>query len=210
MSKAGLSCCVTVLDKAYMRSSESCLPVRNGEAISKNETAGCGYEYCLFCRTGKEGALAKRISDHFPCVPISPWRVKEERKHGVWTSVRKPLLPGYLFLYAKEELPVYRIQELPDVLRFLSYGGEFRLGGEDLKFAKWVLKYGGLIGLSQAFREGDHIVVTGGPMKDYEGSITKVDKRKRIAKVHVAIGSSIKPIWMSFEWIAGPGENRPI
>lgn len=169
--------------------------------MQNHECTEFKYEYCLFCRTGKERAVMRRIHDSFPCIPISPRVVREEKKRGEWISRQEPLLPGYLFLYAWEDLPVFRIQGLPDVLRFLSYDGDYKLDGDDLEFAKWVFKYEGLIGVSQAFREGDHIVVNGGPLKDYEGSIVTVNKRKRIAKVHVPLQSGIKAVWMSFAWI---------
>jgi len=49
------------------------------------------------------------------------------------------------------------------------------------------------------FDENDRVVVIEGPLKGFEGSIIKVDKRKQRAKIRVDFGGTAHTMDLSFE-----------
>lgn len=84
----------------------------------------------------------------------------------------------------------------------MQYGyGESNLTGEDRLFAEWVLQCNGHVGLSKALLVGNKTRIIDGPLKDYEGSIRKIDRHKRRAWVDITIGDEVKSIQMYFEWL---------
>lgn len=46
-----------------------------------------------------------------------------------------------------------------------------------------------------------------GPLKDYEGDIVWVDKRKGKAKVHIVTESLDTNMWLYFEYIENPNQR---
>ena len=117
------------------------------------------------------------------------------------------VLPSYIFLYFNEDIDLHRITQIEHVFRVLSMSGEYELHERDQKFAKWAYESSGSVGISLAYREGDHIVVVDGPLKDYEGDIVWVDKRKGKAKVHIVTESLDTNMWLYFEYIEKPGQS---
>ncbi len=76
------------------------------------------------------------------------------------------------------------IKRLLDVCKFLDYhAGVRELLGSDFNYADWILRYNGRIGQSIILQEGERIKVLEGPLKDCEGRIIKLDKRKKRAWV---------------------------
>lgn len=59
---------------------------------------------------------------------------------------------------------------MQNVIRVLSVdGGVWQLRDEDERFVQWLFRYNGLLGFSQAYKEGDRIKSISGPLKDMEG-----------------------------------------
>ena len=158
--------------------------------------------YCLFCKTGSEQKIAGRIEKTCAALAYSPVRVKSEYKNGTWTTRNVALLPGYVFIYVIGDAPFSLIRSFTDVLGFLEYGdGTGELYGNDLKIALWVLQHKGAFGLSKALRIGERIKIVEGPLMEYEGTLSMVNKQKRLAKVDIVIGNTAKTLWLSFEWV---------
>lgn len=110
------------------------------------------------------------------------------------------LLPGYIFACSTTQLDIRRVCDLPHIQKVLRYpDGSAALYGRDRVFASWLMEHNGIVGVSSAIMEGDRVKVISGPLKDLEGMIVKVDKRKQIAKVAFTTCGSIKHFWLSFE-----------
>lgn len=149
-----------------------------------------------------ETVVAKAIETTFLVRAISMCFDREEHKDGKWIKKTYPLFWGYVFVYTNEPLVIRDILNIEHVNRILQYGdGESNLQGDDRKFAEWVLKFDGHIGLSKALLVGDRTCIIEGPLKEYEGTIKKVNRQKGKALVDVRIGETIKPIWLYFEWM---------
>lgn len=160
--------------------------------------------YCLFCETGKE-KIVKFLCEKLLGVRALLLTTKCFRfSRGQHREVVVKALPGYVFLYSNDSIDLRRITQIEHVFRVLSMTGEYDLHQRDKSFAQWIYSLDGEIETSQAYREGDHIVVTGGPLKHYEGDIVWVDKRKGKAKVHLVTESMDTSMWFFFEYLEKP------
>ena len=182
---------------------------------------------CLFCRTGKEVEVVQRFSMSFPdCRAIVPTRTRIRRSADAVQEDNVPLLPGYVFFEMDESQcvsgddsdkpdaaePDNRGQTPADavlqrfvrengVLKLLRYtDGDWRLHGSDDLFAEMLLRTGGNINVSQAYYdEGNRIRILSGFLKDYEGCITRVNRKTRTAEIHVDFHGKNVTMWLGYE-----------
>lgn len=160
------------------------------------------YVYCLFCRTQGERNVAEQTRQRHPCVAICPKIIRRKWVRDQAMVESFFLYPGYVFLFAKERLNASDLQRLDGVLRVLSsMDGVYELCHDDERFARWLLQNNGIIGVSKAIREGSRIRVTEGPMKDYGGTIIKVNKQRRRALVVFQFDGVARSCWMDFDWV---------
>lgn len=158
--------------------------------------------YCISCRTGMEAKAAYLVREAMQIESIAPVKVKREWRGKRWEELKLALLPGYIFAYAEEDQDILQVQRLPHVQSVLRYAdGSMALKGRDRVFADWVMCYDGIVGLSAAIHEGDQVKVVSGPLKDLEGRITVVNKRKQIAKVEFTVCGAPKHFWLSFDYL---------
>ena len=157
---------------------------------------------CLFCKTGKEKEVVQQMGLYAPALrAIAPVKLRYRRVGGVALEEKVSLIPGYVFFESSEgELPA-RLTRLENVLRLLTYpDGDWKLTGYDDQFAKMLFKADGVIGFSKAiFDEGNRIHILDGFMKDYEGSIIRVNRRARTAEVSVDFQGKKISMWLGYE-----------
>ena len=108
------------------------------------------YCYCVSCYSGEEEKVADKIRRICGCYSLVPRYEREEKKKGTWEKRRHVLLPGYIFLYSETPLNFGLFYGISQLTGCLKYDDGFELRGDDLKFAEWVLRYHGVIRLSQA------------------------------------------------------------
>lgn len=156
---------------------------------------------CVFCRTGAETIIAQWLRDQGVCLHATPaYRMEYRSKSGVKTQVKAILLPGYVFFIAEEEMESFRVRMLPGALRVLSDDARiWHLHGDDEAFARWVFEHDGLIGMSKALETGDRVRIISGPMKDYEGSIIKIDRRAKSGIIAIPFDNRTLNLRLSFE-----------
>ena len=155
---------------------------------------------CFFCKSGKEADVINYFSTTFPNgEAISPTRTRIRRVHDTAIEEQVPLLPGYVFFQITEKEPeapgiidailmaLLQFTKIDSVLKLLRYSdGTWRLFGSDNLFAEMLFKTGGNIGLSTAyFDRGNRIKILSGFLKDYEGHITNVNRKKKTVEVTV-------------------------
>lgn len=160
--------------------------------------------YCLQCKTGKEIQLASFITAHYP--PVTAFSAVQEKHRslkGVKDIVRHVMLPGYVFLYAKEEIPHRGIMMLPNVQRFLKYEDEggFALRGADAGFAGWLYQNEGVFSCSKAIQSGTQVKIISGPLSDHIGRVMKIDKHNRNICLSISFDAIQRVVWMPFEWV---------
>ncbi|MDD3409961.1 MAG: hypothetical protein PHY12_04045 [Eubacteriales bacterium] len=171
------------------------------------EETGFRFIYCLFCETGQEDRVKLLCELRIGAKALTLKAERRQIYHGQRRETLGRLLPGYVFVYSETECEPYRLRSLEHVLRVLELGGDRTLHNDDLRFARWVWQCGGLVQMSSALREGDHIRIVQGPLKEYEGDIVWVDKRKGKAKVRVKTESMDLTLWMFFDYVAKTEES---
>jgi len=136
---------------------------------------------------------------------MNPILIKRKWVDGEFKEVKYPLLSGYIFLFSNEQMDPTVVHRLGGVQRVLQYGDKiFALAGYDEQLARWLARYDGRIGISQAIRVGNRIQVVEGPMKDNVGRILKVDMRKQCAKMEFQFCGSTFTVWTNFVWVETP------
>lgn len=162
--------------------------------------------YCLQCVAGREAGVARQIRQETGFTALAPSLVRVEWKGKVAIRKEQTLFPGYVFLYAGDDAPP-KLYGVHHMRRLLTYGsGQHQLYGRDAEIARWLLQYGGVISESRALREGDHIIVVDGPMKDLGGVIKSVNKQRQRANIEFIFEGIIRNVWMAFEWVASADE----
>jgi len=155
--------------------------------------------YCVFCRTGAEKTavrLIKKINRETQV--IFPVRILQEKRGGSWEPRSQPLLPGYLFVYAEEEIPIEEINAPSDVYKVLGYEAEGKeLIGPDYEYAMWIYRHKGQIGASEVMLEGSSVRVVSGPLLDGVGTIKKINRHKRRALVEFEFYGKIQRVSLS-------------
>lgn len=164
------------------------------------------YVYCASCDAGSENVLRNDLLRQLPnSAVLYPVFDREELKSGVWTVKTHPLIPGYVFIYSETPIEPHVFYRCERVTHLLGYAEqthiEYALLGEDLDFARWILLHEGHIGVSRAMLVGDKTKIIDGPLKQYEGEILKIDRRRRSALIAVSVGEMIRNVWLSFHWM---------
>lgn len=158
---------------------------------------------CLFCKTGKEQSVAEQIQTTCPNVRATTMRQMKYRTcKKIKTQEEAILLPSYVFFEAPSSMEPSIEFPTQNVIRVLSMdSGIWQLQGEDERFVKWLFQYDGLLGFSQAYKEGDRIRIISGPLKDMEGKIRRVDKRGMSGQVILSFYGKDVPVWLGFELV---------
>jgi hypothetical protein len=106
-------------------------------------------------------------------------------------------------------IALLQFSKLGSVLKLLRYtDGTWRLSGSDNLFAEMLFKSGGNIGLSTAyFDRGNRIKILDGFLKDYEGYITNVNRKKKTVEVTVNLQGKRAIMWLGYELVEAVPDN---
>ena len=95
------------------------------------------------------------------------------------------------------------------VIRVLTDGdGSDTLMGRDLEFADWLWSLNGRIEVMQAVQIGDRIEIVDGVFKRLQGTITKMDRRRRTVRVSLETEGTPKQIWLAYEIVEKDEERK--
>lgn len=135
-----------------------------------------------------------------------PVQVKPIRKQGKVSNTEQIMFPGYVFLeFFQKELPVpllNNIQRIPFFIRLLPQtSNPLPLADKDTKLLQHLLLPKNQQISTVYFDEHDRIVVVDGLLKELEGYIIKVNKRKKRAKVQIDMCSTPYVIEVAFDEI---------
>ena len=150
--------------------------------------------YVMQVRSGHEREIADRcrflISDDVLYDCFIPEFVARKKFRGVWQDVRCVLFRGYVFMITEhiEELYV-ELKKIPDLTKIIGKKKDviYPLEDGEVEFLKRLAGDDHLVDMSVGFIEGETIHISEGPLKGYEGMITKIDRHKRIAYISLHI-----------------------
>lgn len=150
--------------------------------------------YAFFVETGKEERIKRYIYNTMsPSATGIPYelliakREIREKREGITKIIYKSMFPGYILIETKNILDFYiklkskRCEHCFGVLRNGEYFKEVRL--EEISKIVYMIDSDGVIGSSDVFVEKDRIIVTKGPLKNYDGFIKKINRSKNRVKV---------------------------
>jgi transcription termination/antitermination protein NusG len=151
--------------------------------------------FALQVRSSSEQAFIQKASALLALCPVQPRfillkRSLNIRRQGKTVTEELPLFPGYVFLENFTSLGtdvIEKIRSTKGFCRFLKSNREITpLDGPSLDILQHFMKIGETALSSKVyFDDNDRIVIAEGPLKGLEGSIVKVDRRKKRAKVKI-------------------------
>lgn len=159
--------------------------------------------YCLNCETGYEASIA-RMLEYNDFTPITAMTERIIVKNGIKKREERALFPGYVLFEALEFNMdnVASFRRNPHFLKVLSYrNGDYALKGEDLEFVGWLKRRQGMISVSKVCKVGDKIRVVDGPLRDFEGLIVSVNKKRNCVAIQLGEGCVMNRIWCSVEYV---------
>lgn len=157
--------------------------------------------YCLMVRTGAEASFkeqaTKTLADHGVNATLHFFQRRLRRGKGEYYDAA--LFPGYLFLQV-EGLTVEIVgllRRVKDFYRLLPATGQPQeIRGAALDELKLFMGHGGYLGVSRVvFLPGKRIRAISGPLVGMEGSVWKVNKKKR----QITVVSSLSPDGKKFD-----------
>ena len=123
---------------------------------------------------------------------FSPRYKSRFKLHGEWHDEERQLLPGYVVAVTAEPWELAGVlRSVPGFTHVLKTGETFApLKDEDRSWIeRWTTEGDRTIPMSIAYKEGDKIVVTDGPLKGREGLITKIKRRLCLAELEIHAGT---------------------
>jgi len=173
--------------------------------------------YAAFVMTGQEDKIVARISDSLAerkdakVRLLVPKRSIRERKAGKVTEQIKVMFPGYVLIGTEQIDEVSRlIAEVKGVLRILKNDDEFQeIRLEEISRLVHMANDKGVIGESKIWlNENDRVEVISGPLKGYEGLITKLNRRKNRVAVNILLGTEHREVWLAAEFVDTPQDSK--
>jgi transcriptional antiterminator NusG len=167
--------------------------------------------YVLHVISGKENTIEKFISKlgTDSLKPFLPRKKLKIRKSGITKDIIKPLYPGYIFIIGIWNLnEAKKIVKLPGAVKFI--GGLYSPGtlkNDEKEIINKIIK-DGVAEYSKVVKEGTKIKIISGPLKELEGVIQSVDRRKQKAIVSLPLLNSIVKVTLGFEYMKESEEEE--
>lgn len=148
--------------------------------------------YVIQVYTGKELEIAQQCRDRVveegedAFVPLAErWtKIRGER-----TLITSRLFPGYVFIETEKIEDFYkRLNRIYAMTKVLRTGEEMTpIQSEEEEYLR---KLGGdehIVKYSEGYIEGEKLVVTSGPLKDFVGNVKKILRHKRLVVMEVPL-----------------------
>lgn len=138
---------------------------------------------------------------------ICPQRVRIRKIRGVWRKDHIRLLPGYVFVFPEEDIPIRAYSRVGHVLKVLRYDREpdGYLRGGDLDFAEAVRALDGKLDVLDAVDEDGFIRVTDPLLETLGGEVISVEKGKRLVRLRVSLVGQTREIRMNYQLLDDEG-----
>ena len=174
--------------------------------------------YVLYVRSNTEHKVADSFQKSFArkglryeleaFCPESEKYYKDKQSRMVGkTYLKRPLFLGYVFVETNIPSNLFQaefydvIYNSADIIRLLRYGesNEIALLQEERRRFEYLFRGKRCIEHSMGYIEGDRIIITGGPLKDLEGCVKKINRHHRSAVVEVDMFGQKQTIEVALE-----------
>ncbi|MGH0054266.1 MAG: transcription termination/antitermination protein NusG, partial [Sphaerochaetaceae bacterium] len=168
--------------------------------------------YFVACRTGRETAVKAHLLKFFSreleedeVMVFIPMRRMIDRRKGKKIMTDHPILPGYLLLSSAIPLQNFcrELLTVSGCYGFLkNLDKTIELRGPDYEYAAWIMHNKGTISPSKVlYKKGEPITIIVGPMKDFMGTIVKVDYRHSRVMVEFQFAEVVRRVSMPVEFV---------
>lgn len=149
--------------------------------------------YVAFTASGYEHKVLQAIRQYI-LLPgedaYCPIRVLIKRIHGIDREVKSDLYPGYIFLKTNDPKGIFFRGKAGKGQTIFQYiymlrNGEYILpiSDEEEEMLNRLCGEDHCCDFSYGYMEGDQIVITSGPLVDFTGSIKKINRHKKTARI---------------------------
>lgn len=166
------------------------------------------YVRCLMVETGYESLVSQLLRVRELGRGMYPQRIRVRKLRGVWKKDRIRLLPGYVFVFSDEKIPIWFYQGTEHVLKVLRYDREpdGYLRGADLEFARMMEELDGKLDILDAVKEEDFIRITDEILNRLHGEVLSVDRGKRLVKIRVHLLGQTRILKLNYQLLDDEGK----
>lgn len=164
--------------------------------------------YVVQTRTGTEESIQiqceRNISDEVLERCFIPYYEEQKRIRGEWTTQKKILFPGYIFMITENVDALYEeLKSVVGLTKLIGTGEEIvPLTEEEISFLE---SFGGenqVVEMSEGIIEHSQVKVMSGPLVGKEGYIRKIDRHKRKAWLEMEMFGRTQTIQVGLEIVA--------
>ena len=161
--------------------------------------------YVIQVRTGTETNICRQCEVKIPKPVLErcfiPYYEEQKKKQGKWTTLKKVLFPGYVFLVTDQVEELFlKLKEVEGLTKLLGTGEEIIPITE--KETEFIQRFGGdnqVVEMSQGIIEGSQVIIQSGPLMGKEGLIRKIDRHKRKAYLEVEMFGALQRVEVGLE-----------
>jgi transcriptional antiterminator NusG len=130
-----------------------------------------------------------------------PMYERKKRIKGSWEICKGILFPGYVFFStAQVESMFMRLQQVKELTKILRTGDDFSpLHESEVDFLMQFGEENHVVEMSVGYIEGDQVVITSGPMMNWNGKVKKIDRHKRVAVLQVEFFGRLTDVTVGLE-----------
>ncbi|MCD8325420.1 MAG: antiterminator LoaP [Lachnospiraceae bacterium] len=136
--------------------------------------------YVMQVRTGSEESIRLQCDKRLSYAALSkcfiPYYEEKKKLQGSWTTLRKILFPGYVFLDAEDICQVaIDLKSIIGLTKVLGLDGEGAIPLTEAE-EEFLRQFGGenqVVEMSEGIIEGDRVEIYSGPLKGKEALIKK-------------------------------------
>ena len=162
--------------------------------MKKEETMVC---YCIFCVTQKTSQILEELSSGNIIPGLTVLQPKIVQRKWIRKNATEEIhdyLPGYLFLYTKEQ-----IQPRFDISGIIRCLGNSELNGQDLAFAEMIYQKKGVMGIISLMCDGERCRINDPAWEQIHGKVIRMDKGRKRCCIEFEFDGIKRSIWAGYE-----------
>lgn len=161
--------------------------------------------YVVQVRTGTEEGIRIQCERTVPDSILErcfiPYYEERRRRQGRWTTIKRILFPGYVFVITEDIEGLY--QQLKHVLGLTKILGSGEvivpLSDDEVNFMEQLGGEEQLVGMSEGIIEGGQVKIYYGPLQGMEGYVKKIDRHKRKAWLEIKMFGRTQMVQVGLE-----------
>ncbi|MDE6432730.1 MAG: antiterminator LoaP [Lachnospiraceae bacterium] len=130
-----------------------------------------------------------------------PMYERKKKIKGNWELKQAILFPGYIFFCTDDIEAVFvQLKDVKQLTKVLRTGEDFTpLHEAEVTFLQQFGRKEHIVEMSVGYIEGDRVVITSGPMMNWDGKVKKIDRHKKIAVLGVEFFGRMTDVTVGLE-----------